>query len=116
MARHRVRPIARWRTRTRVAPHRLQPGNGRTASGGCQVRRSAIAARLSQKGANQTVETNSPNRPSVQLQYPTDKQLAIIDTMPDAEQGRQELLEAGFAPDAIDVQHGTRDRAHCPLY
>src|SRR6266536_5191624 len=106
MARHRARPIARWRTRS--APHWLQPRNGHTASGGCQARRPAIAARLSQKGANQTVETNSPNRPSVQLRYPTDKLVAIIDAMPDAEQARQELLEAGFAPDAIGVQHGTR--------
>jgi len=54
------------------------------------------------------VETNSPNRPSVQLSYPTDKLVAIIDTMPDAEHARRELLEAGFAPDAIGVQHGTR--------
>ncbi|HEX9442037.1 MAG TPA: hypothetical protein VF909_20275, partial [Roseiflexaceae bacterium] len=46
--------------------------------------------------------------PSVQLRYPTDKLIAIIDAMPDAEQARQELLEAGFAPDAIGVQHGTR--------
>src|SRR5262249_38093149 len=107
MARQRARPIARSRTRARVAPHRLEPRNGHTASGGCQARRSAIAARLSRKGANQTVETNSPTRPSVQLSYPTDKLLAIIDTMPDAEQARQELLEAGFAPDAIGVQHGT---------
>jgi len=41
------------------------------------------------------------------LSYPTDKLLAIIDTMPDAEQARQELLEAGFASDALGVQHGT---------
>ena len=54
------------------------------------------------------METNSPNKQSVQLSYPTDKLVAIIDAMPDAEQARQELLEAGFAPDAIGVQHGTR--------
>ena len=54
------------------------------------------------------METNSLNQPSVRLTYPTDKLLAIIDAMPDAEQARQELLEAGFAPDAIGVQHGTR--------
>jgi hypothetical protein len=54
------------------------------------------------------VETNTPNQPSVQLSYPTDKLVAIIDTMPDAEQARHELLEAGFAPAAIGVQHGTR--------
>src|SRR5262245_28014742 len=106
MARHRGRRITRSRIRTRVAPHRLQPRNDHTASGGCQARRPAIVARLSQKGANQTVETNSPTRPSVQLSYPTDKLLAIIDALPDAEQARQELLEAGFAPDAIGVQHG----------
>jgi len=28
--------------------------------------------------------------------------------MPDAERARQELLGAGFAPDALGVQHGTR--------
>src|SRR6266511_6065252 len=114
MARHRARPIARWRTRS--APHWLQPRNGHTASGGCQARRPAIAARLSKKGANQTVETNSPNRPSVQLRYPTDKLVAIIDAMPDAEQARQELLEAGFAPDAIGVQHGTGAAEHTVHY
>jgi hypothetical protein len=54
------------------------------------------------------VETNTSNQPSDQLSYPTDKLVAIIDTMPDAEQARQELLEAGFAPGAIGVQHGTR--------
>jgi hypothetical protein len=54
------------------------------------------------------VETNSPNRPSVQLSYPTDKLVAIIDAMPDAEHARHELIEAGFAPDAIGLQHGTR--------
>ena len=47
------------------------------------------------------------SKPSVKLSYPTDKLLAIIDTMPDAEQARQELLEAGFASDALGVQHGT---------
>jgi hypothetical protein len=36
--------------------------------------------------------------------------------MPDAEQGRQELLEAGFAPDALDVQHGTRATEHTVHY
>ena len=54
------------------------------------------------------METNSLNQPSVRLTYPTDKLVGIIDAMPDAEQARQELLEAGFAPDAIGVQHGTR--------
>ena len=53
------------------------------------------------------METNSPNKQSVQLSYPTDKLVAIIDAMPDAEQARQELLEAGFAPDALGVQQGT---------
>jgi hypothetical protein len=53
------------------------------------------------------METNAPNQPSAQLSYPTDKLVAIIDAMPDAEQARQELLAAGFAPDAIAVQHGT---------
>jgi hypothetical protein len=53
------------------------------------------------------METNSPTRPRVQLSYPTDKLVAIIDVMPDAEQARQELLEAGFAPDAIGLLHGT---------
>ena len=62
------------------------------------------------------METNSPNRPSVQLSYPTDKLIAIIDTMPDAEQARQELLEAGFAPDAIGVQHGTHAVEHTIHY
>ena len=62
------------------------------------------------------METNSPDRPSVQLTYPTDKLVAIIDTMPDAEQARQELLEAGFAPDAIGVQHGTHATEHSVHY
>jgi hypothetical protein len=53
------------------------------------------------------VGTNSTNQPSVKLSYPTDKLVAIIDAMPDAEQARQELLEAGFAPDAIGLLHGT---------
>jgi len=53
------------------------------------------------------VETNSLNQPSVRLTYPTDKLVGIIDAMPDAEQARQELLEAGFAPDTFGVQHGT---------
>ena len=53
------------------------------------------------------MEPNTRNQPSVQLSYPTDKLIAIIDTMPDAEDARQELLEAGFAPDAVGVQHGT---------
>jgi hypothetical protein len=52
------------------------------------------------------METNTPNQPSVQLNYPTDKLVAIIDAMPDAEQARRELLAAGFAPDAIAVQRG----------
>jgi hypothetical protein len=62
------------------------------------------------------VEANSPNRPDVQLSYPTDKLLAIIDAMPDAEHARQELLAAGFAPDAIGVQHGTRAAGHTVHY
>jgi hypothetical protein len=62
------------------------------------------------------VESNSHNQPSVQLSYPTDKLVAIIDTMPDAEQARQELLEAGFAFDAIGVQHGTRAAEHAVHY
>ena len=62
------------------------------------------------------METNSPNQPSVQLSYPTDKLLAIIDTMPDAEHARQELLAAGFAPEAIGVQHGTRAAEHTVQY
>jgi hypothetical protein len=36
--------------------------------------------------------------------------------MPDAEQARQELLEAGFAPDTIGVQHGTRAAEHSVHY
>jgi len=60
------------------------------------------------KGANQIVETNSPHKPGVQLSYPTDKLVAIINTLPDAEYARYELIAAGFAPDAIGVQHGTR--------
>ncbi len=98
--------------RTRGAPPQLQPTNSHVAAGGCQAEESAIAARRSQKGANQTVETNSPDRPSVQLRYPTDKLVAIIDAMRDAEQARHELLEAGFAPEAIGVQHGTRTAEH----
>ena len=62
------------------------------------------------------METNSPNKQSVQLSYPTDKLVAIIDAMPDAEQARQELLEAGFAPDAIGVQHGTHPTEHTVHY
>ena len=62
------------------------------------------------------METNSPNQPSVQLSYPTDKLMAIIDAMPDAEQARQELLEAGFAPDAIGVQHGVPAAEHTVHY
>jgi len=62
------------------------------------------------------VETNSSNQASVQLRYPTDKLVAVIDTMSDAEQARQELLEAGFAPDAIGVQHGTRAAEHTVHY
>jgi len=62
------------------------------------------------------VETNSHNQASVQLSYPTDKLVAIIDTMPDAEQAQQELLEAGFAPDAIGVQHGARAAEHTVHY
>ncbi|SRR6266542_4466643 len=62
------------------------------------------------------METNTSNRPSVQLRYPTDKLIAIIDAMPDAEQARQELLEAGFAPDAIGVQHGTGAAEHTVHY
>ena len=62
------------------------------------------------------METNSPTRPRVQLSYPTDKLLAIIDTMSDAEQARQELLEAGFAPDTIGVLHGTRAAEHSVQY
>ena len=62
------------------------------------------------------METNSPNKPSVQLSYPTDKLVAIIDAMPDAEQARQELLAAGFAPDAIGVQHGTHPTEHTVHY
>jgi hypothetical protein len=58
------------------------------------------------KGAKHIVETNSPHTPGVQLSYPTDKLVAIIDTPPDAEHARHELLEAGFAPHAIAVQHG----------
>ena len=58
------------------------------------------------------METNSRTKPSVQLSYPTDKLLAVIDTMSDADQARQELLETGFAPDAIGVQHGTRAAEH----
>ena len=53
------------------------------------------------------METNTSNQPSDQLSYPTDKLVAIIDAMAHAEQARQELLAAGFAPDAIGVQHGT---------
>ena len=53
------------------------------------------------------METNIPNQPSVELSYPTDKLVGIIDAMRDAEQARHELLEAGFAPDAIGLQHGT---------
>jgi predicted GTPase len=60
------------------------------------------------KGAKQIVETNSPHRPGVQLSYPTGKLVAIIDTLPDAEYARIELIAAGFAADAIGVQHGTR--------
>jgi len=62
------------------------------------------------------VETNSPNKQSVQLSYPTDKLLAIIDAVPDAEQARQELLEAGFAPDTIGMQHGTHPTEHTVHY
>ena len=62
------------------------------------------------------METNSPNRPSVQLSYPTDKLIAIIDAMPDADHARHELLEAGFAPDAVGVQHGTRAAEHTVHY
>jgi len=62
------------------------------------------------------VETNSPNKQSVQLSYPTDKLVAIIDAMPDAEQARQELLEAGFAPNALGVQHGTHPTEHTVHY
>jgi hypothetical protein len=54
------------------------------------------------------METSTPHQPSVQLSYPTDKLIGIIDAMPDAERARQELLGAGFAPDAIGVQHGTQ--------
>ena len=54
------------------------------------------------------METSTPHQPSVQLSYPTDKLIGIIDTMPDAERAQHELIEAGFAPDAIGVQHGTR--------
>jgi hypothetical protein len=68
------------------------------------------------KGANQTVEGNSPDQPSVQLSYPTDKLVAIIDTMPDAEQARQELLGVGFAPNAIGLQHGTHPTEHTVHY
>src|SRR6266545_4471842 len=73
---------------------------------------SAIAPGQAKKGANQTLETNTPNQPSVQLSYPTDKLVAIIDAMPDAEHARHELIEAGFAPDAIGLQHGTRGAEH----
>jgi hypothetical protein len=58
------------------------------------------------KGANQIVETNSPHKSGGQLSYPTDKLLAIVDTLPDAEYARIELIAAGFAPDAIAMQHG----------
>jgi hypothetical protein len=61
------------------------------------------------------METNTPNQPSVQLSYPTDKLVAIIDAMPDAEYARYELLAAGFASDAIAVQHG-RDAAGHTLH
>jgi hypothetical protein len=54
------------------------------------------------------METSTPHQPSLQLSSPTDKLIGIIDVMPDAERARQELLGAGFAPDAIGVQHGTR--------
>jgi hypothetical protein len=36
--------------------------------------------------------------------------------MPDAEHARHELLEAGFAPDAVRVQHGTRAAEHTVHY
>src|SRR6185503_17763141 len=62
------------------------------------------------------METNTPYQPSVQLNYPTDKLLAIIDAMPDAEQARNELIAAGFAPDAIGVQHGTSAAEHTVHY
>ena len=60
------------------------------------------------------METSTPNQPSDQLSYPTDKLIGIIDAMPDAEQARQELLEAGFAPDAIRIEHHdmVRDSHH----
>ena len=54
------------------------------------------------------METSTPRQPSVQLSYPTDKLIGIIDATPDAERAQQDLLGAGFAPDAIGVQHGTR--------
>jgi hypothetical protein len=54
------------------------------------------------------METSTPHQPSVQLSYPTDKLIGIIDAMPDAERAQQELLGAGFAPNGIGVQHGTR--------
>src|SRR5690242_20365222 len=66
-----------------------------------------MPARLLKKGANQTVEANTSSGPSVQLSYPTDKLVAIVDATPDAEQIRHELLEAGFAPDEIGLLHGT---------
>ena len=62
------------------------------------------------------METNSANQPSVQLRYPSDKLVAIIDAMAHAEQARQELLAAGFAPDAIGVQPGTDATEHSIHY
>ena len=62
------------------------------------------------------METSTPHQPSVQLSSPTDKLIGIIDVMPDAERARQELLGAGFAPDAIGVQHGTRAAEHTVQY
>jgi hypothetical protein len=56
---------------------------------------------------NQIVETNSAQKPAVRLSYPTDKLVAIIDTLPEAEYARYELLAAGFAAHAIAVQNGT---------
>ena len=58
------------------------------------------------------METSTPHQPSVQLSYPTDKLVAIIDARPNAEHARHELIEAGFAPDAIGLQHGTRGAEH----